>query len=273
MRKISTLLEGCCAMNKFIVLKYDELWLKSKEVRSRMQQKLLEHLKEVLKAQIRSRREFVEIRGCENPEILKAIPGISLIETRISYEFKDLEDLWNKIDEWLQNKEFESFGVRIKRKYKGHDFKSRDVEVFLGEKIVTKYGKKVNLTHPDLWIRVDIYKDEFHVIEGIIRGLGGLPYASEGSCLISQPSYLLIKEVLKRGMYIKNIPEDLRFLYPYRNISQDFEVIFSAECFDKLSDLKKSKKQIILYPFVHLSKEEFDKLEKEATLFFKELRK
>ncbi len=202
-------------MEEIIILKYDELWLKSKKTRIKMQEKLLLHLKEVINAkEIKVKREFIEIEECVNFNILKAIPGISLIEKRKIINATNIEDIWKEIEKWIQNREFKTFGVRVKRKFKNHPFKSKDVEKIIGEKIHLQHNKKVNLTNPDLWIRLEIYKNNTHLIEEIIKGLGGLPYASEGKCSITYPSYYLIKEIVKRGMYIENLPEELRYLYP-----------------------------------------------------------
>ncbi len=260
-------------MKEIIILKYDELWLKSKKTRIKMQKKLISHLKEVINAkEIKVKREFIEIEECYNFNLLKAIPGISLIEKRKIINSTDIEDLWNEIEKWIRNYEFKTFGVRVKRKFKNYPFKSKDVEKVIGEKIYLKYNKKVNLTNPDLWIRLEIYKNKTHLIEERIKGLGGLPYASEGKCSITHPSYYLIKEIVKRGMYIDNLPEELRYLYPPRQISQEFEVIFSPNCFENIKNLKKTKNKLVLYPFIYLNKKEFDKYEKETLKFYKKIK-
>lgn len=80
----------------------------------------------------------------------------------------------------IGDKEFGSFAVRCKRSDKGFPMTSMDVDRVVGAAIVEKTGKRVNLTRPDLSVRIEILSRETFVSVDRIAGVGGLPAGISG---------------------------------------------------------------------------------------------
>ncbi|NPA38401.1 MAG: hypothetical protein GXN99_01240, partial [Candidatus Nanohaloarchaeota archaeon] len=148
-------------MKSVLWMKYDELWLKSREVKKKMIDYLLEHLRFLGFNKLKVKREGIVLFEWENENLLKAVPGISKIEKRAVYSFQNKQDIIDLIVGYAKHKisAFNTFGVRVKRKHKKHNFRSRDIEKEAGAVIVKNFNKKVDLKNPDLWIKVEIYEN------------------------------------------------------------------------------------------------------------------
>lgn len=75
---------------------------------------------------------------------------------------------------------FSSFAVRCKRADKGFPMKSMDVDRIVGSAIVEKTGARVDLSHPDLSVRIEILPREVFVSADRFPGVGGLPSGISG---------------------------------------------------------------------------------------------
>ena len=73
-----------------------------------------------------------------------------------------------------------TFKVFVRRSDKSFPGSSQELAVRLGAEVVEKTGRKVDLSHPDLPIRVDVVKGSTLVYGEKIRGPGGLPLGTAG---------------------------------------------------------------------------------------------
>jgi len=75
---------------------------------------------------------------------------------------------------------FASFAVRCKRSDKGFPMTSMDVDRMVGAAVVEKLGARVDLTRPELSVRIEILPRETFVSVEKVAGVGGLPSGISG---------------------------------------------------------------------------------------------
>jgi thiamine biosynthesis protein ThiI len=97
-----------------------------------------------------------------DPSLFKRIFGISSFSNCEVFEFTDLDDLANKIEQIFKNEvKGKTFAVRCQRSG-NHNFTSRDVEILVGAKL-RPYALKVDLKNPDLEINVEIRDNRAYI--------------------------------------------------------------------------------------------------------------
>ncbi len=262
-------------MEKIVVLKYGELWLKSKRTRKRFEDALRQHLSFLFpEDKYVFKRERVVVYTQEyNIKRFKFVPGIEY--AHVCYKIKaDLDYMDNIINEILDKEKitFSSFAVRCTRTGK-HDFNSKDVEIKIGAKIKERTNAKVNLTNPEYVLKIEIVDKDAYIVTRTEKCLGGLPYASEGECILRSNNLYLAIETIKRGLYIKNLPTRLRKLYPKLepNFDQGFEIEiydYTKEYSDKITSIEKKENRLLLFPLIFLSR---DDLKEKTSRYEKEL--
>ncbi|RME32390.1 MAG: tRNA 4-thiouridine(8) synthase ThiI, partial [Gammaproteobacteria bacterium] len=181
-------------MQEFEVKYYPEMLLKSRSVRRYCCQRLGWNLEKLLKAvhpDCRVQREWARL-WVTCPEVVKEAVWEVLSTTPGVDQFSRIERRpWNDLDElaghalelYGEALEGRSFGVRVKRE-KGLPFRSGEVERFLGAKLLeTGLPSKVDLTRPEVPVRIRLTAGEawFHVDHG--KGLGGFALGTQGACL------------------------------------------------------------------------------------------
>jgi thiamine biosynthesis protein ThiI len=92
----------------------------------------------------------------------------------------ELEAIERAVDELVDSRAFESFGVRARRADKRHPWSSRELNERLGARVVQRTGKRVDLAAPDLWIEVHLLSRQAIVLHERIPGPGGMPVGSAG---------------------------------------------------------------------------------------------
>ena len=76
----------------------------------------------------------------------------------------------------MENK---TFCVRVKRKGK-HEFTSLDAERYIGGGLNQHIASaKVQLTHPDVTVRIEIDNDHVMLVKGRVEGIGGYPIGTQ----------------------------------------------------------------------------------------------
>ncbi len=83
----------------------------------------------------------------------------------------------------LAKRQYASFAVRSKRSDKTFSMTSQEINEQVGAAIVGKYAKKVDLSHPELTVHIEVLRDHIYVYAGKIQGPGGLPVGSAGNVL------------------------------------------------------------------------------------------
>ncbi|MDZ7268332.1 MAG: tRNA 4-thiouridine(8) synthase ThiI [candidate division KSB1 bacterium] len=100
---------------------------------------------------------------------------------------QDLEAIKHAARELLQGKTFASFKVETKRAQKAFAWTSPQVNAALGEYLCAHFPAKVDLTHPEVTLWVEIADDYALLYCERVAGAGGLPVGTSerAVCLIS----------------------------------------------------------------------------------------
>ena len=179
---------------KSILIHYSEISLKKRN-RPFFERMLLKNIQQALKL---PNLHITRHSGCFTfpypeshswEEIQKRLSQVFGIHSfSIVYETaKNVEKLSETLLSELSSISFESFGVRAQREDKKFPMNSQALCVRLGADIKTAFQKKVDLTHPDLWVHIEVLHSHccFHFKK--YSGPAGLPVGASGRlmCLIS----------------------------------------------------------------------------------------
>ncbi len=199
-----------------VLVHYHELALKGRN-RKHFEYRLIHHLRQALKPlthvhvvalQGRIRVSFADETAWPRLEQqLRRVFGIvNFSLTRSSalpYDNPDLTALKAAINSTLPTHSYQTFRVSAKRADKRFAKTSMEVEREIGTSVVEHTGKRVNLTHPDLTILVELVPPEAYYSCHRELGPGGLPTGTGGKvvCLISGgiDSPVATYRMLKRG--------------------------------------------------------------------------
>ena len=200
-----------------ILIHYSEIALK-KNNRSFFERKFVEnitkHIKNLQYSKVRriSSRIFVEgIQYDQWDEFKGRIKNVMGMKNAILMikSNHNLDDMKNTIDILVDNYEYDTFRITCKRHFKGYEKTSQEINMLLGEHVVNKTKKSVNLTSPDLNIIVEILKDKAYIGSSKILGYSGLPARSQEKAfsLISSgiDSPVASFEMIKRGVNLNFI--------------------------------------------------------------------
>lgn len=199
--------------DELIIVRYGEIALKDRETRKNFENILIKNIKNALgKNNIQNKivkewgRIFIYTKQIRNALlILKKIFGITSISPAVQtiaemdYISKHSVDISKK--ELNKNK---SFAVRVTRTGK-HNFTSQDVAVRIGNDIVKVTKAIVNLTEPNFELFIEIRYDKAFIFTKKIRGVGGMPYGTQGTILAlinNRYSILAAWYLIRRGCKI-----------------------------------------------------------------------
>lgn len=173
-----------------ILVSYGEIALKGRYVRGRLERSLVSHIDFMLKrhgydpeSTRRYGRIYVDNVPNEAAEIVSRVFGV--VNVMPSTETgNDFESVLNQIhaEGKAEIKPGQSFAVRAKV-VGDHPFGSQDVAVKAGALVLEalrEEGVHVNLTAPDVTLYAEVREHAAFVYSRIIRGVKGLPYASQG---------------------------------------------------------------------------------------------
>lgn len=208
-----------------ILVRYDELALKSKRVRAMYEAVLMKNLKAMLNADASSYTGISREMGrifihSDDPNALKsAVKVFGVVSASPAYTCEATLESAAQVCAILADgiiKEGQSFAIRSRRAG-NHDFTSRDVAVACGNAVDRSGEKKitVDLENPDVEIFVEIRQNKGYVFTGYVKGVGGLPLGTQGKmvALISGgiDSPVAAWLLMKRGceiipLYLNNEP-------------------------------------------------------------------
>ncbi len=221
-----------------IIVRYDEIGLKSRFVRRKFEDTLISNIRRVLKNEFgfkaRVKRDYGRIYVLsDDKNIAKRVSkifGIAYAEIAEKMEL-DLPKNAIEIAKRLRGKvEGKSFAVRVRRTG-SHDFTSMDAARIIGQKIKEITGSRVDLKNPDVEVQVEIRDDYMYHISDSFPGYGGLPTGTQErviSILNDRKALLSTWFALKRGCDVdvltENFSEDcsidvLEFWAAYRKIN------------------------------------------------------
>jgi len=171
------------------LLRLGELTLKMGRSRERFEERLLYNVRDALESNGLEPKRLVMMRGRvyievdqDAMDVLRRVFGVVGVAEVVSHKFRTLDDVVERgVEVFGDMVRGKSFGVRTKRIGR-HDFTSLDVNKALGRELL-RYGSKVDLTNPDIWVRLEIRGDTTYYILREKPGYGGLPIGTGGTVL------------------------------------------------------------------------------------------
>ncbi|NYB52844.1 MAG: tRNA 4-thiouridine(8) synthase ThiI [Methanobacteriaceae archaeon] len=215
---------------KLIIVRYGEIGIKSTKVRGRFERKLIENIKSVIDGYVELKQGRILIHPYELEtalEYLNKIPGIVSYSpaavTQTNHDsIKELIEIYiNKLVEDGIFSGDDSFAIRCRR-VGDHDFTSQEMAAYCGSVVYGLTQSKVDLSHPDFELFVEVRGDETFIFHQKMPGLGGLPVGTQGRVIalissgIDSPvaSFLM----MKRGCSVTLLNFNT---YPYSSESSE----------------------------------------------------
>jgi thiamine biosynthesis protein ThiI len=212
---------------KFIVKFFPEITIKSRPVRKQFVKQLHTNLKRLLQPldpEVQVLREWdkmVVSTARQEPETLAAFvevlrntPGIAYFMDVVEYPLVDIDDIYQKtLALWGDRLAGKRFSVRCKRGGK-HEFQSLDVERYVGGGLNQNTDAAgVDLSNPEVVVRIEVRDDKVFVVNQRYPGLGGFPLGSLDPVLslisggFDSPvaSYLMMKRGLRTHFCFFNL--------------------------------------------------------------------
>ncbi|AKD37384.1 tRNA s(4)U8 sulfurtransferase [Pasteurella multocida subsp. multocida OH4807] len=180
---------------KFIVKLFPEIMIKSESVRKRFVKILTGNIRNILikydeSVAVVRHWDYIEVRSKNEEnrphliELLQRIPGIHHFLEVDEKPFETMHDIFEQtlqdVGSSLENK---TFCVRVRRKGK-HEFNSLDVERYVGGGLNQHIASaKVQLSKPDVTVRIDIENDKMMLVKARHQGIGGYPIGTQEDVL------------------------------------------------------------------------------------------
>ncbi|GIX30946.1 MAG: tRNA sulfurtransferase [Porticoccaceae bacterium] len=181
----------------YIVRLCPEITIKSTPVRRRLTRQLRHNLRRLLRAvdpavtltgdweklDVWLPEERAELAPAVE-EVLASTPGIAKFSRVRSFPLAGIEEIARRTAEiWGPRLAGRTFAVRVKRSGE-HPFRSVDVERQVGAALLALGGARgVDLSHPEVEVRIEVLRDAFHLVDAQQPGLGGFPLGSQGGVL------------------------------------------------------------------------------------------
>ena len=209
-------------MKKVIFLKYAELSTKKDNINfflKILHDDIIKNLKEDIEIKYDYGRMFI-IPKNNNFDIvtkkLQNIFGIHEIITAYKLQDRELENIKDRIIDLLQNKEFKTFKVDVKRSDKKYPIDGMELRKIFGSHILKNIPNiKVDVNNPEITVTVEIRLKEVLIYFDKIKGIGGYPVGTLGKGIlmlsggIDSPvaGYLAMKRGVKlEGIYFESPP-------------------------------------------------------------------
>jgi len=175
-----------------ILVRYGELSLKSSYVRKYFESTLVRNIKKAL-TQNNIPYRITKERGriyLSTTEITTTCLVLSRIFGIVSFSpamqtnsvIGDISIVALQLTKNILTKE-KSFAIRTTR-FGAHPFSSQEVSIQIGNDIVKETQAKVDLTHPDVEIFIEIRDKKSFLFTEKTKGVGGLPLGTQGKILV-----------------------------------------------------------------------------------------
>jgi len=233
-----------------ILIRYSEIALKSRFVRKRFEDILIENIRRVLKVEgygdFKLKRDWgrIYLYSDDRTTAKRVSKVFGVASTSIAMEIEsNISKIKSEaVSTALKNiDERKSFAVRVRR-YGKHDYTSMDVAREVGHEVKKITKAKVDLNNPDVEISIEIREDKAYIFTEIFKGYAGLPVGTQERVLCwmkDNKSVLAAWFALKRGCDVdligKNVEKFKKLLKPwacYRKIDVfegDIEKAFEME--------------------------------------------
>jgi thiamine biosynthesis protein ThiI len=182
---------------KYLVKYSPEITIKSRPVRSRFARQLQQNLSALLKRisdqiKVQGNWDYIEINAPESlnqlqlhiEQVLSSTQGICFFERVQHHLVSTLDDIQAHTLPVFESKlAGKTFAVRCKRAGR-HPFTSMDVEKFVGGGFnVNTEAAGVNLTEPEVTVKLEVRGSDLFIIEEILPGLNGFPLGTQDGVL------------------------------------------------------------------------------------------
>jgi len=193
-----------------ILIRYSEIALKSRFVRKKFEDILMENIKRVLKVEgygeFKLKKDWGRIYLKSNDynmaKRISKIFGVSSTSVVIEVN-SDINEIKSEVVNVALRKidEKKSFAIKVRR-YGKHDYTSMDVAREVGYEVEKITKAKVDLDNPDVEIGIEIRGDKAYIFTEVFKGYAGLPVGTQERvlCYMSDDkSVLAAWFALKRG--------------------------------------------------------------------------
>ncbi|MCE8422878.1 MAG: tRNA 4-thiouridine(8) synthase ThiI [Candidatus Methanoperedens sp.] len=208
-----------------VLVRYDEIGLKSKKVRIRFEQILIKNIKSMLNADgisysaISREMGRIFIHSDEQDAVNSVTKVFGVVSASPVHTCEPTPASAGELCAIFAEKiirEGQSFAIRPRRTG-NHGFTSRDIGIACGNAVIEKLNKKVrvDLDNPDVEIFAEVRQDKGYVFTESVKGVGGLPNGTQGKmiALVSGgiDSPVAAWMMMKRGceivpLYLNNEP-------------------------------------------------------------------
>ena len=239
-----------------ILVAYNEVALKSPSVRRRLERLLMKNILSILRrkgfdasATRVFGRIYIEGAPLDSASTVANVFGVasSMPALKTTADYESIERL---VVDVAKERIRDGQGFAMRPKVVGdHPFSSMDLAVRLGSAVLepnAARGVHVNLSEPDVTVHVEVRDNDAYVYTEIFKGVGGLPYGSQGRLVslfsggIDSPvaAWMMMKrgaEVLPLFMdqrphvgesYVERVKDALRGISDY--IPEEELVLYSA---------------------------------------------
>jgi adenylyl- and sulfurtransferase ThiI len=175
-------------MQKTYIIRTSEIVLKGKN-RNYFEKKLKNNLVLSLKSNKITDYEIKKLPGrffiktSNNCDFLKYIFGVHSIAESLCVEITT-NSIKDAINNLIKNKQFETFRVSTKRSDKTVKIDSYELNCEIGDYIISKYNKKVDLKNFDINIGIEIFDNMAFVFIESKNAVSGLPIGTNGNILV-----------------------------------------------------------------------------------------
>lgn len=165
-------------MERVIVVHYGEIATKG-ENRAFFERKLIEAIRKVSNGEVKRRYGRIEVEfSSRTMERLAKIPGIRYygVGYKTSLDMDEIKEAALKV----LPESSKSFRIDASRSNKSFPLNSIEINREVGEFVVKRTGKKVDLKNPDAVVWIEICDKEAYVYSTRVEGVGGLPVGVAG---------------------------------------------------------------------------------------------
>ena len=177
-------------MEEIVLIKYGELTTKKanrKEFINLLYNNLYNKLKDyntnIIKEFSRMYIEFDKEKEKDVLDIINSTFGIHAYNIAYKTTSKE-EDIVNEVLNRLKDEDFNTFKVVTNRRDKSFPIPSMEFNEVVAGPILKELKKKVDVHSPDIYVNIEINKDDSYIYFNEIKGLGGYPVGVQGKGLL-----------------------------------------------------------------------------------------
>lgn len=177
----------------FVIRFFPEITIKTRPVRQRLIKGLRRNLRIILgrldeNIQVKGDWDILEVETVTDDDVLNAqvlevllhTPGIGVVMPVIKQPLPEMESIAAAVlPHYRKALAGRTFAVRCKRQGT-HGFASNDVERHVGAVLMRETDAKgVDLTQPEVTVRIEIRHNDLYIVKEHLKGLGGYPLGTQ----------------------------------------------------------------------------------------------